>query len=60
MKVGVAVAVLDLTAIGQNVTPPQWYDGLAQRLGRQLRIEDEIDVVCVHDAKRDQDHGDRK
>lgn len=40
---GVAVAVLDLTAIGQNVTPAQWYDGLAQRLGRQLRIEDEID-----------------
>ncbi len=40
---GVRVAVLDLTAIGQNVTPPQWYDGLAQRLGRQLRLEDEID-----------------
>src|SRR6185503_5808009 len=40
---GLCVAVLDLTAIGQNLTPEQWYDGLAMRLGRQLRIEDELE-----------------
>src|SRR5262245_14971616 len=25
---GIVVAVLDLTAIGQNLSPEQWYDGL--------------------------------
>ena len=39
---GVAVAVLDLTAIGQNVTLGQWYDGLISRLGQQLNLEDEL------------------
>src|SRR5882762_5997036 len=34
---GVRVAVLDLTAVGQNLTPEQWYDGLLVRVGRQLR-----------------------
>jgi hypothetical protein len=40
---GVAVAVLDLTAIGQNVTPDHWYNGLVTRLGEQLNLEDEIE-----------------
>lgn len=40
---GASVVVLDLTAIGQNLTPEQWYDGLAVRLARQLRIESEMD-----------------
>lgn len=39
---GVAVAVLDLTAIGQNLTIEQWYDGLISRLGHQLKLEDEL------------------
>jgi hypothetical protein len=39
---GVVVAVLDLTAIGQNLTLEQWYDGLLSRLGQQLDLEDEI------------------
>lgn len=39
---GVAVAVLDLTAIGQNLSLEQWYDGLLSRLGQQLDLEDEI------------------
>ena len=39
---GVAVAVLDLTAIGQNLTIEQWYDGLISRLGQQLSLEDEL------------------
>src|SRR5438477_8867958 len=29
---GVRVAVLDLTAIGQNLSPEQWYEGLLGRL----------------------------
>jgi WD40 repeat protein len=37
------VAVLDLTAIGQNLSPEQWYDGLLARMGRQLGLEDELD-----------------
>jgi hypothetical protein len=37
------VAVLDLTAVGQNVTAEQWYYGLLLRLGEQLCMEDEVD-----------------
>lgn len=39
---GVTVAVLDLTAIGQNLTTAQWYDGLISRLAQQLDLEDEV------------------
>ena len=39
---GVAVAVLDLTAIGQNLSLEQWYDGLISRLGQQFDLEDEL------------------
>jgi type II secretory pathway pseudopilin PulG len=38
----IAVAVLDLTAIGQNLTIEHWYDGLTARLGQQLDLEDEL------------------
>jgi hypothetical protein len=31
---GVAVAVLDPTLLGQNLSPEQWYDGLLARLGQ--------------------------
>jgi len=48
---GVDVAALDLTAIGQNITPEQWYDGLLVRLGRQLRLED-----ALEDYWRAQEH----
>ena len=40
---GIAVAVLDLTAIGQNLTPEQWYDGLIARMGRQLDLESALE-----------------
>jgi hypothetical protein len=43
-KEGIAVAVLDLTAIGQGLTREQWYDGLLSRLGRQLDLEEELDA----------------
>ncbi len=39
---GAGVAVLDLTAIGQNLTAAQWYRGLLSRMGRQLELEDEL------------------
>src|SRR6185369_11154270 len=37
------VIALDLTAIGQNLTPEQWYDGLIASMGRQLRLEEELE-----------------
>lgn len=40
---GVAVAVLDLTAIGQNLNAVQWYDGLLGLIGQQLNLEDELE-----------------
>src|SRR3954449_7674178 len=33
---GTSVAVLDLTALGQNLLPEQWYAGLLNLLGLQL------------------------
>src|SRR5262249_22447630 len=41
---GVAVAVLDLTAAGQNLDAEQWYDGLFYLLSRALELEDELDA----------------
>src|SRR5436309_8750561 len=35
-QTGGAVVVLDLTAIGQNLTVEQWYGGLLRRIGLQL------------------------
>ena len=40
---GVGVALLDLTAIGQNVTAEQWYDGLLAQVAQQLELEDELE-----------------
>jgi hypothetical protein len=45
---GVGVAVLDLTAIGQNLTAEQWYDGLLVSIGRQLRLEDEVEEFWLN------------
>jgi WD40 repeat protein len=39
---GVAVAVLDLTAVGQNLTVGQWYGGLLSQIGQRLGMEDEL------------------
>ena len=43
----VRIALLDLTAIGQNLTPEQWYGGLTANLGRQLGLEDELDAYWL-------------
>ena len=38
-----SVAILDLTALGQNLTADQWYNGLLGRVGQQLDLEDELE-----------------
>jgi WD40 repeat protein len=40
---GIAVAFMDLTAVGQNLTVEQWYDGLLRQIGRYLDLEDELE-----------------
>src|SRR5882724_9465487 len=40
---GTKVAVIDLTALGQNLTAGQWYMGLLGRMGSQLDLEDELE-----------------
>jgi hypothetical protein len=40
---GVGVAVLDLTAIGMNLTAEQWYGGLLTQMAQQLGLEDELE-----------------
>src|SRR5262245_40738625 len=42
---GTCVIALDLTAVGQNVTPEQWYDGLLAQMGRQLRLDDQLETI---------------
>jgi WD40 repeat protein len=39
---GSRVAVLDLTAVGRNLQPEQWYGGLLAQLGQRLELEDEL------------------
>lgn len=41
-EAGIGVAVLDLTAVGQNLTPDQWYGGLIAQIGQRLDLEDEL------------------
>ncbi len=39
---GCGVVILDLTAIGQNLSAEQWYRGLLGQMGFQLELEDEL------------------
>src|SRR5213080_209672 len=48
---GVAVVVLDLTTVGQNLSVEQWYDGLRDLLGQQLDLEDELDDFWQEQAR---------
>ncbi len=41
-KAGVGIAVLDLTGIGTNLTPEQWYSGLLVQLGDRLDLETQL------------------
>ena len=47
-----AVAILDLTALGQNLTCEQWYDGLLSRLGRQLQLEEPLEAFWKEHERR--------
>jgi WD40 repeat protein len=40
---GITVVRLDLQGIGQNLSPEEWYDGLLDRLGRQLQLTDALE-----------------
>lgn len=40
---GHLVALLDLTAIGQNVTIEEWYDGLLTLVAEQLKLRDDLE-----------------
>src|SRR5207249_2810891 len=48
---GIPVVVLDLTAIGQNLTPEQWYDGLLTLLAEQLHLEDQLEDFWLDNPK---------
>src|SRR5262245_1175769 len=39
---GVIVVLLDLTAVGQNLSAEQWYGGLLTQVGSQLDLVDEL------------------
>lgn len=41
-EAGTTAAVLDLTAVGQNLTPEQWYRGLLQQLGQRLNLDERL------------------
>src|SRR5689334_7335216 len=47
---GLAVARIELSSLGQNLTAEQWYRGLLGRIGVQLDLEDELDAFWLdHD-----------
>src|SRR5712691_9621567 len=48
---GVAVARLDLTAIGQNISPEQWYAGLLDHVARQLDLEEELEGYWLESSQ---------
>ncbi|MGB6431656.1 MAG: AAA-like domain-containing protein [Candidatus Acidiferrales bacterium] len=45
------VAVLDLTALGQNLTPEQWYRGLASRAAQQFGLKKEVEEFWAAHAE---------
>jgi WD40 repeat protein len=44
---GAAVAAIDLTRSGQNLTAQQWYSDLLCQLGEALQLEDELDAFWL-------------
>src|SRR5262245_41902546 len=44
---GVAVAILDLTGIGRNLSTEQWYEGLLDLAGSQLGLEEELEAFWL-------------
>src|SRR5438093_11544002 len=48
---GVAVVMLDLTAIGQNLSAEQWYDGLLRSLSPQVGLEKELEAFWLANSR---------
>ena len=48
---GVAVVMLDLTAIGQNLSAEQWYDGLLRSLSPQVGLETELEAFWLANSR---------
>ena len=46
---GFRIISLDLTRLGQNLSPPQWYLGLLDLIGESLGIEEELPCDGVVD-----------
>jgi WD40 repeat protein len=49
---GAAIAVLDLTALGQHLNVEQWYDGLLGMVGRELELDDELESYWLAQERR--------
>src|SRR5690242_4386317 len=49
---GVRAAVLDLSALGQNVTPEQWYEALVGQLALRLGMEADLSECWSKSAGR--------
>jgi len=47
----VTCAVLDVTAVGHNLSPEQWYDGLLNILARHLKLEEELEDFWLDNAR---------
>jgi hypothetical protein len=45
---GVAVAIIDLTTLGQNLNEEQWYSGVLEITGEQLGLENELRETWSH------------
>ena len=48
---GAAVAILDLTAVGQNLTAEQWYDGLLGSIASQFNLYEELDIFWLANGR---------
>jgi len=48
---GLTGVALDLTAIGQNLSPEQWYDGLLTLLARQVDLEDRLERFWMEHSR---------
>src|SRR5204863_3336310 len=53
---GIDVIALDLTAIGQNITLEQWYNGFLTSLGEQVGLEDELEQYWLANQRRSEEH----
>lgn len=56
---GFEVVILDLTKIGQNLTPEQWYNGIQLQVGEWLHLEDEMEEFWLANERLGQGDGER-